>query len=51
MDDDAKKLEDRHDCIDSAAHIVGGESSDKGIEGGGCRANPEEKRDFNKDED
>jgi len=50
MENDAEPLDSAHNAIDSCAHIIRGESSDKLIKGGRGRADSKQERDFNEDE-
>lgn len=44
-------LDSTHGGVHGGAHVVGGEAADEGIELGGCRANTEEERYLNEEDD
>ena len=48
---DRDPLDDTHGKVDGGAHVIGLESADEGIKGGGCRTNAQEERDFDKEDD
>ena len=48
---DAQPLNQGHDTIDSGAHVVRGEAADEGVELCRCRADSQEERDFDENED
>ncbi len=39
-------LDERHDAVDSGAHVVGFEAADEGVEAGGGGADAQEEGDF-----
>jgi hypothetical protein len=49
--DDGEELDDAHDEIDGGAHVVCLEAADEGVEVLGCRADAQQERDFDEDED
>ena len=51
LDGKRDPLNDTHGEVDGGAHVIGLESADEGIKGGGCRTNAQEERDFDKEDD
>jgi hypothetical protein len=49
--DDGEELDDAHDEVDGGAHVVCLEAADEGVEVLGCRADAQQQRDFDEDED
>jgi hypothetical protein len=51
LDGDRDPLDDTHGKVDGGAHVIGLESADEGVKRGRCRADAQEERDFDKEDD